>query len=114
MHPEPDSPWRDDGVTTAASCAACGTVFDRRGRGRFCSPACRQAAWRWRGTAELAAPPKAHPKLAVIYECTSCEARFVGDRRCPDCNRWNRRVDLGGSCPHCDEPVAINDLTEGR
>ncbi len=45
--PEPQTPWRDDGVTIAA-CAAFGSAFDRRGRGRFCSPACRQAAWRRR------------------------------------------------------------------
>ncbi len=34
--PEPQTPWRDDGVTIAA-CAAFGSAFDRRGRGRFCS-----------------------------------------------------------------------------
>ena len=31
-----------------------------------------------------------------------------------DARAWNRRAALGGLCPHCDEPVAINDLTEGR
>jgi hypothetical protein len=111
--PELDTPWRDDGVTTDA-CAACGTAFDRRGRGRFCSPACRQASWRWRHKAAQAAPPKTHPTLTVIYECTSCETRYVGLRRCPECNLFNRRVDLGGHCPNCDEPVAISDLAEGR
>lgn len=113
MRAEPGSPWRDDGVTTGA-CAACGQAFQRRGRGRFCSDACRQAAWRWRRSTELAAPPTSHPAMATVYECGGCETRFVGERRCPDCNRFNRRVDLGGYCPHCDEPVAIADLTEGR
>ena len=111
--PEPQNPWRDVGVTTAA-CAACGAAFHRQGRGRFCSSACRQAGWRWRQAAALAAPPKSHPTLATIYECPTCETRFVGERRCPDCNLFTRRVDLGGHCPHCDEPIAISDLTEQR
>ena len=111
--PDPQSPWRDDGVTIAA-CAACGATFHRRGRGRFCSPACRQASWRWQHQAAQAAPPKIHPTLSTIYECTSCDTRYVAIRRCPECNLFNRRVDLGGHCPSCDEPVAISDLAEGR
>lgn len=113
MAPEPDFPWR--GVDAAiGACAACGIAFERRGRGTYCSKACRDAAWRWRKAVKLATPPKTHPKLLTIYECTTCETRFVDVRRCPECNLFNRRIDLGGSCPHCDEPVALNDLTEWR
>jgi len=59
-------------------------------------------------------PPKTHPGLSIIYECTTCETRYVGERRCPDCNLFNRRVGHGGPCPHCDELLAIDDLTGGR
>lgn len=54
------------------------------------------------------------PALPVIYECSACETRYLGERRCPDCNLFNRRVGPGGSCPHCDDLVAISDLTGGR
>jgi hypothetical protein len=48
----------------------------------------------------------------VIYECPDCETRYLDERRCPDCNLFCRRIDTGGHCPYCDEPVAISDLAE--
>ena len=51
-------------------------------------------------------------RLGVIYECPDCETRYVDERRCPDCNLHCRRIDTGGHCPYCDEPVAISDLDE--
>jgi hypothetical protein len=50
--------------------------------------------------------------LAVIYECPDCEARYLDERRCPDCNMFCRRIGAGGTCPHCDEPVALDELTD--
>lgn len=41
-----------------------------------------------------------------------CEQRYLGDRRCPDCNLFCRRVDIGGACPSCDELVALTDLAQ--
>ncbi|HZW44895.1 MAG TPA: hypothetical protein VFF32_10955 [Dermatophilaceae bacterium] len=49
--------------------------------------------------------------ISVIYECPECETRYLDERRCPDCNLFTRRIGPGGSCPHCDEPVAQTDLT---
>jgi hypothetical protein len=40
-------------------------------------------------------------RFAVVYECPDCEERFLDERRCPDCNLFCRRLDLGGTCPHC-------------
>jgi len=100
VQPEPDASVRDDGVTMGV-CAACGRAFPKQGRGRFCDGACRQAAWRRRKATVAAMPPESHPALLIIYECTVCEGRYVGQRRCPDCNLFNRRVGLGGPCPHC-------------
>jgi len=48
--------------------------------------------------------------FAVIYQCPECEQRYVDERRCPDCQLFCRRIDLGGECPHCAEPVALSDL----
>jgi transcription initiation factor IIE alpha subunit len=59
-------------------------------------------------------PAEEPPDAGHDHECTTCDTRFVGERRCPECNLFNRRVDLGGHCPECDEPVAIADLAEGR
>jgi len=49
-------------------------------------------------------------KATTVYECDSCAQRYLGEQRCPDCNTWCRRIGPGGSCPHCDEPVAIDDI----
>ena len=49
-------------------------------------------------------------RFAVVYECPDCEQRYLDERRCPDCNLFCRRLDHGGTCPHCDEPVALKEL----
>jgi hypothetical protein len=46
----------------------------------------------------------------TIYVCSSCEQRFLAERRCDDCNRFCRSLGLGGLCPHCDEPVLLAEL----
>ena len=115
--PAPEPPLRNVGVTIA--CAVCGRAFSPVGRRRFCSGACRQAAWRHRHRAPVAAVPlRVRPpaRAATVYECPLCLARYLGEQRCADCQRFCRRVGPGGPCPHCDEPVAIADLmpSEGR
>jgi hypothetical protein len=110
------TPSRNDGVTTthpAALCAACGHGFRPVGRRRFCSDACRQAAFRRRhlaGQALAPLQPGRGARATTVYECPACGARLLGEQRCPDCGVFCRRVGPGGSCPHCDEPVAIADL----
>lgn len=107
----PDLPCRNDGVTIA--CPICRLDFHPAGRRRFCSGACRQAAWRGRQPGKLVTaillPPRT-PRPATIYECPACDTRSLGEQRCPDCNTFGRRVGPGGLCPHCDEPVAVSDL----
>jgi hypothetical protein len=60
----------------------------------------------------VAATLKRRGSLLVhtVYECPLCEARFLGERRCADCNRFCRALGLGGTCPHCEEPVLLSDL----
>jgi hypothetical protein len=46
----------------------------------------------------------------TIYECGGCGERFLGERRCSDCNVFARAIGVGGSCPECDTTVLIADL----
>ena len=99
------SPVRDDAATT--TCPVCHHPFVPDGRQRFCSTHCRQAAWR-RQRAAPVAPVVA--KVDTVYQCPDCDARYLGEQRCDDCNTWCRRLGPGGPCPCCDEPIAISDL----
>ena len=110
----PDAPSRNDDLVLSErriACPICGHGFHPSGRRRFCSDACRQAAWRARQPVAPVAPsPPRSPRPATVYECPSCEARYLGHQRCPDCQLFCRRIGPGGACPHCDEPVALVDL----
>jgi hypothetical protein len=99
---------RNDSVTIG--CPRCGRPFTPAGRQRFCSAACRQAAWRHRHAPPVPPLPTRAPRLATVYECPACGGRFLGEQRCPDCRQFCRRIGPGGPCPHCDEPVALADL----
>jgi hypothetical protein len=48
----------------------------------------------------------------TIYECPACEARYLGARRCPDCNLMCRKLGPGGCCVHCDELVLVAELLD--
>ncbi|MGH8992545.1 MAG: hypothetical protein ACRDZ7_13645 [Acidimicrobiia bacterium] len=99
------------------TCPVCGHPFEPSGRRRHCSDACRQAAWRRRHTPtdpQPALPPKGKRRANTVYECDTCGSRALGDQRCDACNTWMRAIGLGGFCPHCDEPIAVAEITEGR
>lgn len=117
MAAEPSGPSRDDPATTrhdqTLACPVCQHRFIPAGRRRFCSDACRKTAWRRRTqppppTEVL--PPARPRRPSTVYACPSCQARYHGQQRCPDCGVFCYRVGLGGACPHCDEPVAVADL----
>ena len=110
-------PSHNDGVTIArAVCSVCGSVFHPKGRRRYCSDACRQAAWRHRHSSPMdqLPPPNGVPRSETVYECPSCGSLYLGEQRCPDCHIFCRRVGPGGRCPHCDEPVAVADLVSNQ
>ena len=92
-------------------CARCGTPFPASGRRVFCSNACRQASYRARcavAAPQLRAAPSPAP---VVYQCPSCEQRYLSPvRRCEECNLFCRRLGPGGYCPHCQELVAYTEL----
>lgn len=98
-----------------ATCPVCQTTFTPIRRQRYCTPACRQAAWRARhpGPARetvTTPPPGTTRRATTVYHCPECDTRTLGQQWCHDCNRPRTRLDLGGLCPHCDEPVTITDL----
>jgi hypothetical protein len=114
----PEHPTRD-GYVTANSCPVCATPLNGRADQRYCTPACRQTAYRRRTqnpTHQPSAPPLPAPGRSrrehTVYECGACEQRLLGEQWCPDCQRPARRIGPGAPCPSCGDPVLINDLTE--
>jgi len=106
------SPSRDDGVTMRP-CPACGQPFTPSGRRRWCSAACKQAAWRRRRTPAVPAPPvppKGRKRAITVYQCSDCGTRLLGSQRCDDCGTFMHAAGIGGLCPCCDEPVTIHEL----
>lgn len=109
--PTPNTPSCHDSVTT--TCPICQHPFDPVGRQKFCSDACRAAAYRRRrdaGRPAIAVPSHRPRRPLTVYECQDCGNRAVGEQHCADCGTFMRRVGLGGECPHCCEPVALTDL----
>jgi len=111
----PEVPWRDVSVT--ATCAVCQGLMPA-GRARsWCSPRCRQAAYRARHrppTTNLPLPAAATTSRTAsgVYECPSCGDRLAGERRCSNCNLFARRLGEGGCCPACSEVITISELLD--
>ena len=101
-------------VSVTAPCAACdGPVPAGRTR-QYCSPACRQDAYRRRHqparpSANL--PARRSRRDGTVYACGSCESRYLGEQWCPDCNRPCQRLGAGGTCPNCEEVILSEELT---
>ena len=47
-----------------------------------------------------------------VYECPGCGERLAGQRRCPECNLYARRIGAGGCCSNCGEILTIDELLE--
>jgi hypothetical protein len=112
LHP-PATPLCHDTVTM--TCPVCQRTFTPVGRQKYCSDACKAAAYRRRRDATRPAitVPRARPRRHItIYECDSCGQRALGEQRCPDCHTFMRKIGLGGECPHCAEPVAVTELLD--
>jgi len=93
-----------------------------QGRSRYCSPRHRQRAYRLRENdpqallTAIAAELKQKQALLehTIYQCTSCDQRLLGERRCPECGLMCKKLGAGGPCPHCDELVVLIELVDGE
>jgi hypothetical protein len=110
---------RDDGRTKAV-CLVCGHDFEPVGRGRHCSQRCRQRAYRLRrrqaqqaalaGQTVVSLRRQRQLVAQTVYQCTACEERYLGERRCSTCNLMCRKLGLGGRCSGCDEIITVSDL----
>jgi hypothetical protein len=113
---------RDDPAPPPArpQCVLCPKPRRSR-RARYCSIACRQRGYRLRHTAlpnleeELlrkALRQRATLVAHTIYECTECDVRYLGERRCSECNHFCRVLGLGGACQDCEQPILLSDLLD--
>lgn len=106
-----------DVCVTTRTCAACARQLPTGRSRRFCSPACRQAAYRRRHQPphdERAVPlPRTRSRLeGTVYQCPDCESRYLAEQWCPECARPCHRLGAGGICPCCQEMITIAELTE--
>jgi hypothetical protein len=108
--------WREG--SAVAGCRLCGQPLPSP-KARYCSRACQQRAYRLRHTpAPRLDGPAFRRELSrrqllaasTLYECPSCQERFLGQRRCPDCHRFCRALGLAARCPDCEMPILLNDL----
>lgn len=107
-------------TSTRRRCSVC-QVGRVSARARYCSDACKQHAYRLRQASPpaddldtLTADLRRRQALVAhtVYECPSCETRLLGERRCPDCHLFCRRLGLGGPCPHCDDLVLVAEILD--
>lgn len=97
-------PWRDETTPSCRRCGATLTATSPTGRPAvYCGPACRQADYRGR----QAAPSRTKTS---VYQCPDCGQRLAGERRCPDCNLFARRLGDGGTCTSCGEILTTTEL----
>ena len=110
-------PMRDAPRDGSGGCLVCGAALRSR-RARYCSRAHQQHAFRLRHQPNLPDLQQLRQELQrrravvaqTVYECSNCGERFVGQRRCPECNLFARSIGLGGHCPECDTPLLLVDL----
>ncbi len=112
----PRNDIRND-IETTTACPTCATAFTPTRRQRYRTPACRQAAWRARNPDQtppppIVVPPRTSRRDITVYQCPECDNRTLGKQWCHDCNRPCVRVDLGGLCPHRDQPITVRDITD--
>jgi len=110
IHPSA-APSCHDAVTT--TCPVCDASFAPLGRQRYCSGACRAAAYRARrgGPRPSVVVPRGKPRRPVtVYQCDSCGVRALGEQYCSECSTFMSKVGIGGLCPSCGEAVSITEL----
>lgn len=115
---------RNGSPPPSPTCPVCAAPLPSA-RARYCSAACRQHTFRLRHPLPGPAAQAAYTDLPAlrralqrprallahtVYECPRCEARFVGEQRCPECHVFCRALGPGGQCPDCDQPILLAEL----
>ena len=101
-------------MSVPAPCAACDGPLPAGRARQYCSPACRQDAYRRRHQPARPAaqlPARRSRRDGTVYTCGSCQSRYLGEQWCHDCNRPCQRLGAGGTCPSCEDVVLIEELT---
>ena len=109
----PEISSRHDPITIP--CPSCGQPFTPTGKRRYCTDACKAAAYRRRHHVDdppVVVPPARLREPVTVYDGDTCSTRAPGQQRCEDCGTFMRRDRPRGPLPHCDEPVAITDLLD--
>ena len=110
---------RNDSQLPLGVCPMCTNSFPIDGRGLYCTPRCHQRAYRLRhrqanrpALIDLATRLRREQRLIhqTVYECSSCQERLLGERRCGECNLWCRKLGLGGQCSGCDNVLTVSEL----
>jgi|SRR5579859_3970517 len=117
MPPSSDKPMREGSRDGPGGCLMCGRPRPSP-RARYCTRACQQRSYRLRPQTPIADLTTVRQALQfrkalvahTIYECSGCGERFLGERRCGDCNLFARALGVGGACPECDAPLLLEDL----
>ncbi len=106
---------RDASVT--ASCGLCGrSLPPGRSSQRWCSPACRQMAYRRRHQPEvpqLGRPEARSRRTGTVYACPVCDQRYLGFQYCSECSTFCVGLGPGGPCPHSAEQLTVAELLAG-
>ena len=91
---------RDDNGTTP--CLVCACPFTPIRRQRYCTPVCRQSAWRTRLQDSTPPPtvvlaPRAPRRQTTVYQCPECDTRHLAHQWCDDSRRPPLRAHLDTS-----------------
>jgi len=112
-----ETAMRDVSRDGCSGCLVCGAPLAST-RARYCSRAHQQRAFRLRQHTGDVNLQRVRQELGrrralvaqTVYECPNCGERFVGERRCPECNLFTRSMGVGGHCPECEAPILVVDL----
>lgn len=101
------------GAHAGATCPVCQRAVVPAGQ-RFCLlTACRVATTGVDATAGTRGVlPRDRRRSANVWGCDACGYRALGERRCPNCDTFMRKLGLGGPCPHCGDPVVVSELLD--
>lgn len=110
---------RDSSGDDGRHCPTCHRALPSA-RARYCSHACRQRAFRLRQPDPVPTPDlptldtalrRRQARVAhTVYECPTCETRFLWARRCNECNTFCRALGLGGTCFDCDTVILLTEF----
>ena len=112
------NPVRDDNETTTqrvVACPVCAATFHPVRRQTYCSPACKQVAWRERSRPDPRQPaiPVTRARDHTVYQCIAAmplPRPAVVPRLHPALPLLGPR----GSCGHCGELLTVEELLTGQ